>query len=142
MKFLVWISIFGALAACDTSCKLTVYDVAQVQNTTGQSLSLKLCKEGPLNKGEYDVIIPANSNVNEIAVGTHEGSQIKGGLRVKDACSSVGDGKEYRDISLAPVSFGGAVKLCSDDTKKNHKIIPSTDTCPQDWYEQTSADPC
>ena len=124
------------LSGCDKLCKKTSEDVVTIQNMTGRSLSLSVCKGRVYGEGLVNV--SQDSNVNELSLGTREASEVRGGM---DTCSSVHDDKVKMGISLAPKSFN-EVKLCYDDANSINVIIENHRTCPTGFSEQTSTSPC
>lgn len=122
---------------CDKLCKKNVADVATIQNATGRQLSLNVCKGR--SYGEVSATISQDTLVNEVSLGSRQGSEVRGGPTA--SCSGVSDEKSTPEISLAPSSFG-QVKLCFDDINKRNLIIENHQSCPVGYLEQTSTGPC
>lgn len=122
---------------CDKLCKKTVEDVATIQNMTGHQISLNVCKGRTY--GEAQIAIPANAISNEISLGTHEDSEVRGGPGA--SCSGVSNSKTTMSLSLSPNSFG-QVKLCYEEASKTNLIVETSQSCPSGFLEQTSTGPC
>ena len=125
------------LAACDIVCKRTVEDVATIQNMTGRQLSISICKGS--SYGEVKITVPSDTNNNEISLGHHEGSEIRGGPTA--TCAGVNDSKEAMGISLSASNFG-EIKLCYNKTESRYIIVEGNQVCSAEFQEQTSADSC
>ena len=125
---------------CDKVCKSTVQDFARVQNTTGRPLTLNLCKGRSL--GEVQSSIPAEQDSQNIDIGTHEKTNVQGGMDAAKSCDSVSASSETETrISLAPASFG-QVKLCYEQSSGLNLIVEMNQLCPEGYLEQTSTGSC
>lgn len=122
---------------CDKSCKKSVEEVATIQNMTGRTLSLSICK-GRIY-GEAQITLDRDSRLNQQSLGTREDSEIKGGFG--DVCSGVKDDTQTMEIALAPGSFG-QVKLCYDDANKRNVVVEAYQLCPTGFMEQTAIATC
>jgi len=125
---------------CDKVCKSTVQDFAKVQNTTGRELTLNLCKGRSL--GEVQSSISADQNSQSLDIGTHEKTNVQGGMDAAKSCDSVSTLSETETrISLAPASFG-QVKLCYEQSSALNVIVEMNEPCPDGYLEQTSTGSC
>jgi len=122
---------------CDRLCKKNVEDVANVQNFTNRPLSLFVCKGQTY--GEVSIFVPANSDTNEVSLGTRETSEVRGGPTA--TCSDVNSEKAILRISLSEKSFG-QVKLCYDEFTGKNAVVEVSQNCPSGYLEQTSTGPC
>jgi hypothetical protein len=123
---------------CDKVCRTTVQDFAKVQNTTGREVTLNVCK-GKIY-GEAQAILAVDQTVRELSLGTHEGLDIQGGMDASKKCSTETKKMEM-GIALSPTSFG-TVKLCYNEISKLNVVVENHQSCPSDFLEQTSAEPC
>lgn len=123
---------------CDKVCKSTVQDFATIQNTTGRQLTLNVCKGR--SYGEVQVVVVANGIIQEVSLGSHDGTTIQGGLDATKSCSASNSPMEM-GISLAPSSFG-QVKLCYNKASKLNVVVENYQACPSGYLEQTSTGPC
>ncbi len=124
------------LSGCDKVCNKSTQDVAQIQNMTGRTLKLSVCKGR--NLGEVETELPPDTYKNEINLGVRADSEIRGG---PGGCSGVQDGKAIVGLTLAPTSYS-TVKLCYNDVTKENLIIELQQSCPVNFLEQTSTGPC
>lgn len=138
MTVLMPVFLFLSLG-CDKVCYNTVEDFATVQNTTGRTLNLNVCK-GSLY-GEALATIPADTMNNEINLGRHQTSEVKGGMdSVTRSCSN-STSRTATAISLSPASYSD-VKLCRNHDTNHFVVVETYQTCPTGYAEQTSTGPC
>jgi len=123
---LVAILFFG----CDQSCKRNVTDVANIDNRTGQSLIVTVCKGQAY--GKQEVSFPVGQNGNFI-LGNRQEDWIKTGGPA-NACDNQ---TATMGISLTSESFGAAKFCYPSDTAANVVIVGTSETCPLGMSEQT-----
>jgi hypothetical protein len=122
----------------DKACKSNVQDFATFQNATGRQLTLNLC-QGRIY-GEVQTLVLADGINQEVALGSHEGTTVQGGIDAAKSCSAA-QSKMEMGISLAPTSFS-QVKLCYDEVSKLNVVVENHQSCPSGYLEQTTTGSC
>lgn len=131
---LVCITAGAILSGCDNSCKKTVEDYATIQNMTGQSLVVSVCKG---NYGESTLrLLPTTAGV--VSLGSRTESKGQSGVGV---CSSKTEKNRSLQLSLAPMSFG-YVSLCYRQFDNTYIVSTPYQGCPYGYLEQTGTGPC
>lgn len=123
---------------CDKTCLSTVQDYATIQNTTGRTLTLNVCKGR--NFGEVQAMIVASGVDQNVSLGSHEGTTVQGGLDASKSCSA-STSKMQMGITLAPSSFG-QVKLCYDPSSNVNIVVENYQSCPSGYLVQTTTGSC
>lgn len=135
--FTFLLAVVPLFQSCDRLCKKMTEDYVVLQNNTNRALELSICR-GKI-PGEKEISIPQDSLLNEISLGQHESSEVRGGPTA--SCSGVQNDRMIFDISLSSKSFG-QVKLCFDQSTRKHALVEVHQTCPTGFIEQTSATNC
>ena len=132
-----WLISGAALSACDKVCTYTGQDIATVHNLTGRELSISVCK----TLGEKKQINVNSSQVNQVSLGTFQGTKIQGGGDALKSCSVPAEETQSAGIALSSESFND-VRLCRDDSKLEYLVVEITDVCPSGSSPQVSPQNC
>lgn len=140
-KTVIFLLALVVLSACDRVCKRQVNDFTNVQNLTGRSLQLTVCKGSFYGSGQ--LILPADQLPQQVSLGSRQDSVVRGG---SDTCAGVKNGENLKmAIALAPESFHMA-KLCQkrtlDGAQELAVIVESHQPCPPGTDEQPMATNC
>jgi len=124
------------LPSCgDKECKQTVQDVAFIQNQTGYSMPLFLCKGG---YGESQIqLLPTTAGL--VNLGTHE--ETAGKADALGACKTKNVKNNNLVLTLSPNSYGIAL-LCYRQMDNTYLVIHPLYGCPVGYVEQSSTEPC
>lgn len=136
-RILLLIIFSFSLWSCDKVCKKTTVDFSNIQNVTGRTLDLTVCKGR--GYGKVDIRLNADQENHEITLGTREEVEARSGPTA--SCSNYTDDRTDMRIFLTAKSFD-LVKLCYDENNKKTVITEVHNNCPTGFTAQERAGEC